>query len=455
MKTTDTEAIEALTATSTFGSTNTGVPVLNITKNTNLGVIQVISDAVNGTKFVALKDCDLKISVSAHAIAIADISLTKNSTIFTAATPDGIISHATLGAGYDGVVSANVKLIAGDVIRFQRYSTSTTSCERVTITATADNNATASPTQQVSSDTINFAFKATAIDPAVDAIGTFNTYTYAASGNVPTITTTAPTQSIASMNVNGVQVFTRAYNATSTAANPVRFDIMVGKGLKSRQVDTYANLLKLRPLSIDRSSVGAAEYGSEISYNESTGILSINNGVALTGSANTSREFVDYSNLAVFTSGYFVINASKSPSLVTIPSQQTVAASYWLSASFAASTTIPINFDSIEFDTHGAVTTSPTAWKFTATSASSYQVGGVIYTTSSVADFFVYKNGTIFKYIGGCSNATGWRCLPNTTIKLNKGDYIDIRPGGAITISGAALTSSSVSHIDIFKLGGY
>ncbi|CAB4125824.1 hypothetical protein UFOVP53_242, partial [uncultured Caudovirales phage] len=98
MKTTDTEAIEALTATSTFGSTNTGVPVLNITKNTNLGVIQVISDAVNGTSFKALKDCEFKISVNATSNSgTPNYFVTKNATTLTATTPDGILQTNTIG----------------------------------------------------------------------------------------------------------------------------------------------------------------------------------------------------------------------------------------------------------------------------------------------------------------------------------------------------------------------
>lgn len=319
MKTTDTEAIEALTATSTFGSTNTGVPVLNITRNTNLGVIQVVSDAVSGTKFVALKDCEIKIHASNNSTTTSSsIYITRNATILTATTPDGILAISGGATGELFNVGASVALKSGDVIRVQRATTGIVNFSQVTITATADNNATAAPTQQVSSDTMSFNFKATAIDPSVDAIGTFNTFAYGA-GNASTISATAPTQTTSSMNVNGIQVFTAAYGATTTSASPARVDIFIGKGLKSKQVDGYGALAKTLPIFIDSVVGSTVRQGLNTVYNETTGILSLD--ARYSTSNVTAAEFkgahttVDTS----YTSGYFVFNASKSPSLVTIP----------------------------------------------------------------------------------------------------------------------------------------
>lgn len=321
------EAIEALTATTTFGSTNTGVPVLNITRNTNLGVIRIDSSAANGTSFVALKDCELKISANFIASTTAGGYITRNATVLTATTPNGIINQTTIAGTQAGSLSAVIKAIAGDVIRIQRNATSIATADSLTLTATADNNATASPTQQVSSDTMSFAFKATAIDPNVDPIGTFNTYTYASSTNTATIAGTSPTQTTSSMNVNGIQIFARAYNATSTSASPTRVDIFIGKELKSTQVSAYASLAKAAGSEIVYDKfhyTSNAISGTEVSYNSTTGILSINAGKDLSNAGTSRIVGENYSNSA--SSGYFTINASKTPSLVTIPNlQQRVA----------------------------------------------------------------------------------------------------------------------------------
>lgn len=321
------EAIEALTTTSTFGSTNTGVPVLNITKNTNKGIIQVLSSAAEGTSFKVLKDCELQISVAFQS-SVANGStgfITKNSTALTAAAPNGIVFQTVSASISVNNMSTNIIVSAGDVIRFQRDSTNLNNVNFVTITATAISPSIATPTEQVSSDTIPFVFKATAITDS-DPVGTFNTYTYAANTNTATISATAPTQSTSSMNINGVQVFARAYNATSTAAQPARVDIKIGKGIKSKEVLAYAAVNKATPINIDLLNKGTFVelYGTEIRYSEATGILSIN--AAEAGSAVTLRLVGMSDGYTGQSSGYFTFNASKSPSLVSIPNlQQRVA----------------------------------------------------------------------------------------------------------------------------------
>lgn len=322
----DVEAIEALTATSTFGSTNTGVPVLNITKNTNLGIIQVISNTVDGTSFRVLKDCEVKLSTTMWGSAAGNsYYLTKNATILTATSPDGVINYATTaGNGYGTPSSSSVKLLTGDILRIQRSSVNMTNVGSTTITATAISNSIASSTQQVSSDTMSFVFKSTAIDPNTDPIGTFNTYTFTANtGNTFAIATTAPTQSVSSMNVNGIQVFGRAYTAASTAAQPARVDIFIGKGLKDYSTTLYASSAKSTPVPyhIIYNPSNGNSYGTIVTYNEVTGILSIDAGINIsTGSTRSVDSVTSYTN------GYFVFNASKAPSLVTVPQlQQRVA----------------------------------------------------------------------------------------------------------------------------------
>lgn len=174
------------------------------------------------------------------------------------------------------------------------------------------------PTQQVSSDTMNFVFQSTALT-GNEAVGTFNTYTYAINTNTATISATAPTQTASSMNTNGVQVFARPYNAASTTASPARVDIFIGKGLKSKQVDAYASAAKVTPLTYDYvTNFAGTDYGTTVLYNESTGVLVITGGVSISPS-NVARS-LGYDNTGtVASSAYFVFNASKSPSLVTIP----------------------------------------------------------------------------------------------------------------------------------------
>jgi hypothetical protein len=129
-----------------------------------------------------------------------------------------------------------------------------------------------------------------------------------------------------------------------------------------------------------------------------------------------------------------------------IAASETISASYWVSANFAASTTVPINFDSKEFDSHGAVTVSSTAWRFTSPATRNYVVGGYFdMSTSSGTGFRLYKNGSLYKTICGAATGATGQESGTTIIKLLAGDYIDIRPSGAITMVGAALNADATN----------
>jgi hypothetical protein len=130
---------------------------------------------------------------------------------------------------------------------------------------------------------------------------------------------------------------------------------------------------------------------------------------------------------------------------------ETIAASYWLSAAFTASTTIPINFDSKEYDTHNAVTTSSTVWKFTAPASGLYSIKG-LYNGSNSLYVNLYKNNSAYKSIG-------YSTAPNPSvfvgsIRLNAGDYIDVRPNTSSALIGGALNSlNGTMNISIERIG--
>jgi len=145
----------------------------------------------------------------------------------------------------------------------------------------------------------------------------------------------------------------------------------------------------------------------------------------------------------------FTISRISGPS--QIASSETVAASYYISSDFAASTTTPINFDTKEYDTHNAVTTSPTAWKFTAPIAGLYQLSGFIDNGSGGAYALIYKNGTAYKTVGW-DNATTAGAMAGS-IMLDAGDYIDIRPNASVTVNGGALSGGDTGIISITRVG--
>jgi hypothetical protein len=131
---------------------------------------------------------------------------------------------------------------------------------------------------------------------------------------------------------------------------------------------------------------------------------------------------------------------------------ESITALYYVSANFAASTTVPINFDTSEYDPNSTVTTSPTAWKFTAPSTGLYLVTMFAGCGTVSTATFIYKNGTIYKHLT-FTNANIASASGSASIYLNSGDYIDVRPNAARTMTGGALSTSGTTNISIVKIG--
>lgn len=154
------------------------------------------------------------------------------------------------------------------------------------------NNATSpyliTSTDEFTNESATFVQKTTALT-GNEAPGTYNSFTGVTTSFVTTITSTAPTQTNASMSVDGMLLYSKAYNVNSTATQPVRLDIVIGKGMKYVNINAYASSGKVTPLSIDNKVVNATtEVGVIWSYNESTGILTLN-GIAASLATNTSK----------------------------------------------------------------------------------------------------------------------------------------------------------------------
>lgn len=138
-----------------------------------------------------------------------------------------------------------------------------------------------------------------------------------------------------------------------------------------------------------------------------------------------------------------------------ITESEKVSASYYLSANFAATATIPINFDTKIHDSHGAVTVSATAWRFTAPRAMKIGVKFFGIATTAIGSWVtVYKSGANYRRI---SYSAAWNTAPNSgecSVVLKAGEYIDIRPLTNMTMLGTALDSGTCT-IDITDEGPY
>ena len=188
--------------------------------------------------------------------------------------------------------------------------------------ATGSTNIVAAPTS-FSTDTASLVYASSAtytLTTLADAaVGTFITFTYAINTNTRTQTTTAPTQTTSSMNSNGILLYTRAYNAASTSTEPAVVAIQIGKNLKGVANQLYKSTSKATGGTLDADAISATvQMGMYVkSYNATTGILVLDSGYASLATI-TSSLFI-FEDVSTQASGYIVVNASQSPTLIGVP----------------------------------------------------------------------------------------------------------------------------------------
>ena len=267
-----------------------------------------------------LKNCNISISLSTTQASVTDVSssILLNGNIIVS---NREISNSAVGL--NSIVATTISCLVGDVITFTSSNQNITD---LVLSATALSDQILTAPETFSTDTASLSYASSAaytLSTLQNApVGTFITFTYAINTNTRTQTVnTPPSQSTADMNTNGIQLFTRALNAASTAAQPAAVAIQIGKGLKGRTLDLYASAGKVLAGNLDfyyAAGASNAVVGVYIrDYNESTGILLIDAGFTPIAS-NTSHN-LGFSDQSSQTSGYLVINASKSPALTGVP----------------------------------------------------------------------------------------------------------------------------------------
>jgi hypothetical protein len=386
----------------TGGTTAINNDALLTTLYSNVGDNIFSYNSSNG-RFTLLKNATVNLEASFFSGAAGDLYplIKKNGTTIRSVNygNGGITS-----ANYGGAISVNDYGVAGDYYTFSPSGQGASSIH-VSISATATSDQVITPVESFSTDTATLTFASSStytlstLTNAPD--GTFITFTSSASSNTRTQCTTAPTQTTTDMNANGFLIYTRAYNAASTCAQPAAFAMKIGRGFKGVQRTIYKSTGKANAGFLDLIRYSAENYyGATFNdYNESTGILIVDANY-IPNSANTDRKFL-FSDISEQASGYVVVHASKVPSLGGVaPAQNRIAI---LTEEYVSGTAAP------------SIQTTYTARRL----------------NTIRGDSSFITNSSSFAGVGGT----------NTSITLEAGTYkIDVQAMGHVSTTTAVLT---------------
>lgn len=285
----------------------------SVAKNTNTGLLSF--NSTTGI-FTVLKKCQVWLNVASINATLQvrnTVQIFIDEILVAQDTSDTASNNTSCTANW------SQELEVGQTFRLAQSGSN--DLANASVFARTMSNSITTPTQQVSSDTMSFVFKSTAIDPNTDPIGTFNTYSKSANSQTSNVlSATAPSQSISSMNTSGILISPTNYATASSANLPSRFDIFIGKGLDSWEVAAFDAINKGgNELALDMFPYNAAEqYGIIKVYNKTTGILTLDS-AGIVSSSVTVRAFLRKTYANSSPNGYFTFAASKTPSLVSIP----------------------------------------------------------------------------------------------------------------------------------------
>jgi hypothetical protein len=135
-----------------------------------------------------------------------------------------------------------------------------------------------------------------------------------------------------------------------------------------------------------------------------------------------------------------------------IAASESVNASYSVTSATTATAGSPINYDTKLFDSHNAVSNGT----FTAPISGIYQIEATHATGGNTRNFFVYKNGALYRNLFGTNGAQASNDVKSgsTMVKLNAGDTLFVTINTTTTLSGDGTNSvSNANNMAISKVG--
>lgn len=149
----------------------------------------------------------------------------------------------------------------------------------------------------------------------------------------------------------------------------------------------------------------------------------------------------------------FQLSGYKLSNPQTIAASDTVAASYWMSAS--QTTGVQLNFDSKEYDYTGMITTGVGAWKAQPGIPGLYDVTLKAISGANSFRAYIYKNNVKYTEIYLFQLSPNANFASTKKIRLLATDFIDIRPNASTTFVGGSLDDDNTSQISITRIGNY
>ena len=184
--------------------------------------------------------------------------------------------------------------------------------------------------------------------------------------------------------------------------------------------------------------------------------------VSVSTTVNSSAEFTPQNGTNVLANSGIVIGFdavipivgwSSNTSQSSDTDTRVVAASAHVSSGVSTTGGNPVNFDTVDYDTHGGITTGVTTWKYTCPVSGFYEVFLSSYAGATSVRFDLYKNGSIYRTFAFSTNS-GAQASGATQVQCVAGDTLNVIPSGTYTPNGGSTTVAAQNWVAIKRLCG-
>lgn len=185
---------------------------------------------------------------------------------------------------------------------------------------------------------------------------------------------------------------------------------------------------------------------------QSSGVGSVNGSFAVPTNTTQLRFVVYNANATSGTITVFFDDSTVGPATPATVNGQLVASRAHVGTGASTAGGVQFNFDVVDFDYSGSITTGVGSWKYAVPYTGSYLVCVNYYYGAGGVNSAIYLKGSLYAIVQNNDNDPGNGC---SLVPASAGDSIDFRPNTTATPTATGTgTTGQNNYISIFMVGG-
>jgi hypothetical protein len=233
------------------------------------------------------------------------------------------------------------------------------------------------------------------------------------------------------------------------ATGVISFSLPLGYSIDATKINTISPLRNSLGVAIANPSSSTTYFAGVVQYNDATSLVVLDSAGGTGNFWTTNSPFTSWAstgNTASLDFSVPIVGWSSSQVMSSDADTRVMAASYYNSVDRAINNSTNLNYDTMVYDTHAAMSSGV----FTAPVSGIYRVSVISLASTGSGALEIYKNGSLNQTVSEISSSV--RSSGTATVNINAGDTLSVRGSGSVTVASGS--SGAYSRISIERLSG-